>query len=143
MADSEINIYDNIHHLYLFLPNGVCIFHYAFKINPEIEPQLVSGGFTGIFSLIQLFTHSQSRIKIVEQEEMTIFFEHGEIVSAALISEKNLDLYRNQLKKLIQAVEDDFREELEFFKGNITEFQKIEGYVEQFFEIKDNIKYNR
>ncbi|MFX0138371.1 MAG: hypothetical protein ACFFDN_32315 [Candidatus Hodarchaeota archaeon] len=124
------------------MPNGVCIYHHAFKINPEIEPQLVSGGFTGIFSLIQLFTRSQSRIKIVEQEEMTILFEHGKIVSAALITEKNLDLFRNQLKKLIQVVEEDFREELKLFNGNITRFRKIRGYIKKFFEIKDNIKYN-
>ncbi len=135
-----MNLYDNIHHLYLFMPNGVCIYHHPFKINPEIEPQLVSGGFTGIFSLIQLFTSSQSRIKIVEQEEMTILFEHGEIVSAALITEKNLGLYRSQLKKLIQVIEDDFREELQLFKGNITQFRKIRDYIEKFFEINGNIK---
>ncbi|MFX0141217.1 MAG: hypothetical protein ACFFDN_46690, partial [Candidatus Hodarchaeota archaeon] len=70
-AESEISWRKRIHHIFIFKPNGLCIFDHSFKRAEEIEPQFVSGGITGISGLIQELTKSKSKIKIVEQEEMT------------------------------------------------------------------------
>ena len=63
----------------------------------EIEPQLVAGGLTGISGLIQELTQSKTKVKIVEQEEMTLLLEHGKYMTAALVAEENLVILRNKL----------------------------------------------
>ncbi len=134
LIESEINWRNNIHDIYLFMPNGICIYNRSFKSQSDVEPQLVAGGLTGIFSLIQSFTQNQSRIKIVEQEEMAMIFEHGEFLSAALITEKNSTILRNKLKKLIEIVEKCYQEMLEKFSGKLGNFQEIEKFVQKIFK---------
>ncbi|MFX0138752.1 MAG: hypothetical protein ACFFDN_34245, partial [Candidatus Hodarchaeota archaeon] len=62
-TESEINWHKRIHHVYLFMPNGTCIYDHPFKLEKEIEPQLVAGGLTGISMLIQEMTQKKTKIK--------------------------------------------------------------------------------
>jgi len=133
-TESELNWRKRIHHILIFLPNGVCLFDHSFKEDKEIEPQFVSGGITGISGLIQELTHSKTKIKIVEQEEMTILLEHGKYISVALITEENLVTLRQKLTELIENIEDFFQEELENFQGDLKIFSKIGKFVQKIFE---------
>ncbi|MFX0138502.1 MAG: tetratricopeptide repeat protein, partial [Candidatus Hodarchaeota archaeon] len=134
-TESEVNWYKRIHHLYLFMPSGICLYQYSFKSKEEeVEAHLVAGGLTGISALIQEVTKSETKIKKVEQEEMTILLEHGKFLTAALITEENLVTLQNKLVKLIQDVEDFFQEELESFSGNLSLFSKIEKFIIKTFE---------
>ncbi|MFX0140814.1 MAG: tetratricopeptide repeat protein, partial [Candidatus Hodarchaeota archaeon] len=133
-TESEINWQKRIHHIYLFMPNGTCIYDHPFKLEEEIEPQLVAGGLTGISGLIQEITKNKTKIKIVEQEEMTILLEYGKYLNIALITEENLITLRNKLIKLVQEVEDFFQEELESYSGNLTPFLKAGKFIQKIFE---------
>ncbi|MFX1453365.1 MAG: hypothetical protein ACFFCM_21200, partial [Promethearchaeota archaeon] len=84
--------------------------------------------------LIQELTKNQTKVKIVEQEEMTILLEHGNYTSIALITEENLITLRNKLKELIKDVEDFYQEEFETYSGNLSVFSKIEKFVQKTFE---------
>ncbi|MFX1451536.1 MAG: hypothetical protein ACFFCM_11875, partial [Promethearchaeota archaeon] len=133
-TESELNWRKRIHHIYIIIPSGVCLFDHSFKGEKEIEPQFVSGGITGISGLIQELTHSKTKIKIVEQEEMTILLEHGKYISVALITEENLVTLRQKLIELIENIEDFFQEELENFQGDLKVFTKIGKFVQRIFE---------
>ncbi|MFX1450597.1 MAG: hypothetical protein ACFFCM_07135, partial [Promethearchaeota archaeon] len=135
-TESEINWHKRVHYLSLyFQKSGICIYDYTFKSKYELSPHLISGGITGIASLIQELTRSKSKVKIVEQEEMTILLEYGKYISAALITEENLITLRNKLVELIDDVEEFFQEELENFSGDIEPFSKIGKFVQRIFEI--------
>ncbi|MFX0132316.1 MAG: tetratricopeptide repeat protein [Candidatus Hodarchaeota archaeon] len=133
-TESEMNWQKRIHHIYLFMPNGTCIYDHPFKLEEEIEPQLVAGGLTGISGLIQEITKNKTKIKIVEQEEMTILLEYGKYLNIALITEENLITLRNKLVKLIEEVEDFYQEELETYSGNIGIFSKAGKFIQKIFE---------
>ncbi|NVM03863.1 MAG: hypothetical protein HWN67_16145 [Candidatus Helarchaeota archaeon] len=133
-TESELNWRKRIHYIYLILPNGTCIFDHSFKVEKDIEPHLVAGGLTGISMLIQEVTKDKTKIKIVEQEEMTILLEHGKYLSVALITEENLMTLRNKLAKLIQEVENFYQEELEAYSGDISVFPKISRFIQMIFE---------
>ncbi len=135
-TESEKNWYKRLHHIYLFLPQGESIYQYPFKsgVIEESEAQFVSGGLAGLFELIKEVTKSETKIKIIEQEELSIILEHGNYVSAALIAEENLKTLRNKLKDLINDVEDFFSEELENFQGDIRPFSKIDKFVQKIFK---------
>ncbi|MFX1450573.1 MAG: hypothetical protein ACFFCM_07010, partial [Promethearchaeota archaeon] len=132
-TESEINWYKRIHHIYLFLPNGICIFDQSFKSEKEVEPHLVAGGLTGISKLIQELTKNRTKVKKVEQEEMTILLEHGNFISAALITEEDLITLQNKLGRLIQDIEDFYDEEFRNFSGNLEVFTKIGKFINRTF----------
>ncbi|MFX1451537.1 MAG: hypothetical protein ACFFCM_11880 [Promethearchaeota archaeon] len=133
-TESEMNWQKCIHHIYLFVPSGICLATHSFKLKEEIEPHLVAGGLTGISALIQEVTKSETKIKRVEQEEITILLEHGKYLTAALITEEDLITLQNKLVKLIQDVENFYQEELENFSGNLSVFSKIEKFIQKTFE---------
>lgn len=134
-AESETNWQEWIHHLYLFTHHdGIIIHDYPFKSQGTVAPNLVSGGLTGLTMLIQEITQKETKIKIVEQEDMTIILEHGKFLTGAVITETNSLTLRTKLKHLIQEVEDFFQEELENHPNNTSLFSKIGKFTRKIFE---------
>ncbi len=131
--ESEINWHKRIQHVYVFMPNGICIFNQPFKSASEVEPELVAGGLTGISSLVQELTRNETKVKIVEQENMTILLEYGEFVNGALITEENLVTLKEKLKRLIEEVEQTYQEELKHFVGNVDLFTNMNELIENIF----------
>ncbi len=134
-TESELSWSKRIHFLYVFLPkSGILLHDYSFKSTEEIEPQLVAGGLTGISMLIQEMTRNRTKIKIIEQEEMTILLEHGDYITTALITEENLATLRNKLIQLVRDIEDFYKEEFETFNGDVEIFSKIGKFIQRLFE---------
>jgi len=134
-AQSEASWRERIQHVYLFKnESGIIIHDYSFRPEEEIEPNLVSGSLTGINMLIQEITKNETKVKIIEQEDMTILLEHGKYITAALISEDNLMTLKSKLKDLVTEVEDFYQEELENFGGVINPFKKAGKFTEKIFE---------
>ncbi|MFX1449373.1 MAG: nitrilase-related carbon-nitrogen hydrolase [Promethearchaeota archaeon] len=136
-TESELNWRKRIHHIYFYTTKGVCIYDYSFRVESEVSPSLVTGGLTGVDALIQEVTQTESKVKIIEKEDIIILLEHGKYVSAALVTEEDLITLRNKLKQSVLDVENFFQEELEHFKGNITPFRKIRKILQKIFEEQD------
>jgi len=132
-AESENSWRERIHHIYYYLSDGACIFNQSFSTEKKVSPVLVAGGLTGIASLIQELTQTQTRVKVIEQENMSILLEHGKFVSAALISEENLVTLRTKLIQSVRNIEDVYRTELENYQGKISGFNKIRDIVNSIF----------
>jgi len=124
-----------IHQIYLFMPNGACIFNYSFLLDSRIEAQLVSGSLSGFLMLIKEVTQNKTNIKMVEQEEIFIIFEYGNYLSGALITENNLINFRQKLTRLIKEVECFYYEELINFDGNISPFTSINYIIRDLFPL--------
>ncbi|MHA1798831.1 MAG: hypothetical protein ACTSVY_10345 [Candidatus Helarchaeota archaeon] len=140
--DAEINkvsTFERIHHLYLFMSSsGVLIYDKPFKFNNDVEPNLVSGSLSVFASLIQEITQTETNIKIVEQEGMTILLEHGKCVSGAILTEQNFPSLRIKLKELIAGVENQYQDTLSKFDGDTACFSSIDTYFEKIFGMKIN-----
>ncbi|MFX0133419.1 MAG: hypothetical protein ACFFDN_07235, partial [Candidatus Hodarchaeota archaeon] len=133
-TESELNWPKRIHQIYFIMPNGTCIYSKSFREVDEPEPQLVAGGLTGISAFLQELTSDKTKIKIVEQEEITILLEHGKYVSIALITDENLITLQNKLKELIQIVEEFFEDEFKSYSGDMEVFSKIDKFVQKIFK---------
>ena len=123
-----------IHHIYFFTSDGGCIYDHSFKLEKGISPSLVAGGLTGVSALIQEVTQTETKIKIVKQEDMSIILEYGKYISAALISEANLSMLRKKMVNAVQVVEEYYQSEFEKYSGKISVFSKIGEFVQKIFE---------
>ncbi|NVM30750.1 MAG: tetratricopeptide repeat protein [Candidatus Helarchaeota archaeon] len=137
-AASEQNWFKRIHHLYLFVPGGLCIYDYSFKSQAtdekSISASLVTGGLEGISHMIQELTKKETKLRILEQEDITILLEQGKNVTCALITEENLATLRTKLKQFVGEFEENFQTELEKFDGNINIFSDVSKFVQEIFE---------
>ncbi|MFX0135983.1 MAG: carbon-nitrogen hydrolase family protein, partial [Candidatus Hodarchaeota archaeon] len=136
-TESELNWHKRIHHIYFYTADGGCIYDQSFKAEEEVSANLVAGGLTGVDALIQEVTKTETKVKIIEKEDMTILLEHVKYVSVALVTEENLATLRNKMKQAVREIEDFFQEELKHFNGNITPFQKIRKFMQNIFEKHD------
>jgi len=134
-TESELNWFKRVHHIYFYLRDGACIYNHSFKLDKEVSPALVAGGLTGVESLIQHVTRTDTNIKVIEQEDMDILFEHGKYVSAALITEENLMTLRNKLRQSVDKIEEFYHKELARYRGKISEFSKIGEITLEIFNI--------
>ncbi len=133
-TESELNWLKRIHHLFLFLHDGTCIFEYSFKSQNEAHPQLISTGLSEIHKKLQDLTKNQSKLKVIEQGEMTILLEHGTYLTGALLTEEKLVTIINKLDQLIKEVEAEFQGELETVQGNLDKFSKIHVLIQTIFQ---------
>ncbi|MDD1778963.1 MAG: tetratricopeptide repeat protein, partial [Candidatus Helarchaeota archaeon] len=88
-AESEKNWQKRIFHLYLYKPEaGVLIFDYPFQaeeISDKLCPAgLASASLAGISMIIQEVTKKETKLKILEQEDVTILLEYGKYLNGAL-----------------------------------------------------------
>jgi len=129
----KTDTFERVRHLYLFkTTSGVIIYDYPFK-SLETSPNLVSGGLSGLSMLIQEITKEASKVKIIEQEDMTILLEYGKQITGALITEKNFTSLRRKLKSLIGEVEDIHKENLEKYPGRTHLFSELGNVTEKHF----------
>ena len=131
----KTDTFERVRHLYLFTTSGGIIIHdYPFKsLETETEPNLVSGSLSGLSMLIQEITKEKSKVKIIEQEDMTILLEHGKHVTGALITEQNFTSLRRKLKTLIGEVEELHKKDLEKFSGRTHLFSELGAVTEKHF----------
>ena len=133
-AESESNWRERINHLFLFTQrNGIIIHDFAFK-ESDLEPNLVSGGLSGLSMLIQEITRKETRITIIEQEDISIMLEYGKYLCGALITEDNLVTLRNKLKQLIEEVEEYYSEELQKHPNQTSLFSEVGQFTQKIFE---------
>jgi len=138
-SGSEKNWHQRIYHLYLYKPEaGVLIYDYTFRTDESADntcpANLASASLEGISMIIQEITKQETKLKILEQENVTILLEYGKYVNAALVVQENLMTPRKKLKELIEAVETSYQKELETFAGNVDAFSQVGKLVERVFQ---------
>ncbi|MHA1651913.1 MAG: hypothetical protein ACTSYB_17130, partial [Candidatus Helarchaeota archaeon] len=89
---SEIEWHTKIISLYVITnEHGICCIYYPFRKEAESQmaPQLVSGGVSGIISLVKEMTRSKRHLKVIDHEDIKILFEYGLYTTIALLAEED------------------------------------------------------
>ena len=127
--------YIPIKSIYIFMVNsGVCLFEYTFKKDENGDSQLITGGLSGIASLIGEITKTKTRLKEIRQENMNIIIEYGQEVGAAMLTGEKLGILHQKLKLLITEFERRYERNLRDWHSDISDFKSCIDLVYQIFE---------
>jgi len=135
-ASEELEWYKEIVHLYVINNSGIFIVDFPFKEGLEYDPDLFSGGISGIKTILQEMIKSQQSLKIIDHEDLKLIFEYGQNFFVVLISQKDLKILRTKLKALTGEIERVFREVLADWSGNLDVFKPINTMIKNIF-LKD------
>jgi hypothetical protein len=126
--------YIPIESIFIFkMDSGICIFEHYIKRSEGEDSQLITGGLSGIASLIEEITKRKTKLKEIKQEDMNIILDYGQKIGAAMISHENLGVLKTKLKDFIVKFEAQYTNELDNWDGNIAVFNSCLNLVYQEF----------
>jgi len=135
LSAKETDWAETIKNIYIFNKDSICLFNKDFNISyngdDTICEDLVTSGFTGIMGLISEITNEQKDLRIIDKEEVKIYFTYGKYVNIALISTKFLPILFKKMQIFMKAFEKRFEAELKDFNGNINVFLKETNHIIQ------------
>ena len=116
----------------------MCLFTQKFTSRSEIanlpNEDLITGGFSGILSLISEITNEEKHLRIIDKEGVKIYFAYGKYVIIALVSTKNLPILSKKLELFVKAFEKKYEQELILFKGKINPFEDATELITKYFK---------
>ncbi|MHA1819555.1 MAG: MFS transporter [Promethearchaeota archaeon] len=148
LQSKETNWFNSLRQLYIFNQNGICLYSYDFRkdiielqeghidTSKIISQDLVSGGLTGIVSMIAEITQSNKRLRIVDQGDKKVLFHFGKYTIFALITTKYLNILVSKLRDFAKDFEDTFELALKRFNGNVSSFDATEFIIKKHFRRK-------
>jgi len=127
-----------VRHLYLIhQEKGFSLYNHSFIKEDLVDSQLIAGGISGIASLLQELTSSSDKVKIIDLERLKILIEYGNYIIGALITEENYRILRNKLRQLVKLFEDQYKDRLINFKGQIYEFEDTKALIDEVFHYEN------
>ena len=137
LTAKEADWKNSLRNLYAF-NNAVCLFTQNFTSGSEIanlpNEDLITGGFSGILSLISEITNEEKHLRIIDKEGVKIYFAYGKYVIIALVSTKNLPILSKKLELFTKAFEKKYEQELILFKGKINPFEDATELITKYFK---------
>jgi hypothetical protein len=129
LSPKESDWADSIKSLYVFNRNSVCLFTKDFNkeyknSSSQLNEDLITGGLSGILSLITEITNEKKNLRIIDKESTKIYFSYGKYIITTLISEKSMPILFKKLDLFTKAFEDEFEDELENFRGATNIFKE-------------------
>ena len=118
--------------------HGLCCLYYPFQKEMErrMAPQLISGGVSGILTLVKEMTSSKMHLKEIDHEDIKILFEYGLYSTTVLLVEEDLQVYHYKLRQFVEEFETQFKENLIKWSSEISIFQPALDIVGRIFEQK-------
>jgi hypothetical protein len=98
-----------------------------------MDEDLISGGLSGILTIINEITQSKKQLRKIAKQENNLFFAHGKYHIAALIATKDLPILIKKLDNFSSDFEARFNEELQDFQGLVVPFKKAKYLVKKYF----------
>ncbi|HUY00196.1 MAG TPA: hypothetical protein VMV49_11615 [Candidatus Deferrimicrobium sp.] len=144
--------YIPIESIFIFkMDSGICLFEHYIKRSEGEDSQLITGGLSGIASLIEEITKRKTKLKEIKQEDMNIILDYGQKIGAAMLSHESIGLLKTKLKEFIDKFEVQYKMELDKWDGDISVFNSsIDLVYHEFgysiiedldeYEIKNEIK---
>lgn len=123
--------------------SGICLADYDFKeISDESvgDSQFIAGGLTGISQMITEIVQERDqenitkRLEVMDHKDVKLIFQYGDKLTAVMIVDLNLDIYKFKLKKLLNYVESLYSDLLEDWNpDNLFQFRPVKGILQRFF----------
>jgi hypothetical protein len=126
-ALGELDWRQQLVELYIIQQGGLLVYHHEFVRNSEIDQMLTAAGISGVQSLFQEITSSETGLNVVSVGKFELLFSHSPTFTSVLISKAS---YKVLLAKLIE-----FTETFELMFGRII--QNFEGSLREFSSAKD------
>jgi len=137
LTAKEADWKNTLRNLYAF-NNAVCLFTQNFTSGSETvnlpNEDLITGGFSGILSLLCEITNEEKHLRIIDKQGVKIYFVYGKHVIIALVSTKNLPILFKKLKLFTKAFEKKYEQELIHFKGKINPFEDATELIKKYFK---------
>ena len=127
-----------IKYILIVHPSGVCLYHENFQERKEMYDQLLSGSLSVIEMLLQDTIEDQTRLEVISKGNDVFFIAHGEFINGIIVAEKEVEILKYLLKKLVKKFE-DFHYDLlveNKWKGNFSLFKHTRHLVNQIFTVK-------
>lgn len=138
LSAKESNWSDKLRNLYVFNKDSICLYNKNFlpeHASLELPPEdLITGGLTGILTLISEITNERKNLRIIDKDRIKIYFAYERNIIVTLISTQFLPVLFKKLEVFTKAFEREFEEELSDFRGKINPFlQRGDDLVRKYF----------
>ncbi len=140
LSSKESDWASTLRHLYIFNRDSICLHAKNFLPDNDmidlLPEDLVTGGLTGILTLISEITNEKKKnLRIIDKAGIKIYFSYGKSVIVALISTKYLPVLFKKLEIFTKEFERQFYKELSNFKGKINPFfNKTDILITRYFK---------
>lgn len=127
--------FSKLRQLYVINEGGINLFNYSFSPQ-KTDPLLVSGGISGLCTIVQELTMSESKLKVITQEKAIIILNHGSFVTSALIVSEDLKVLHRKLEIFTNEFEKFFGALFKSWVGDTSIFTPGQVIAERLFEIE-------
>jgi hypothetical protein len=121
--------------LYIIQEGGLLVYHHEFAENAEIDQVLTAAGISGVQSLFQEITRSDTGLNIVSVGQFAILFAHSLTFTSVLIARQPYDVLLEKLKDFTADFETMFGMIIQNFEGTLKEFSSANELVNTIFGI--------
>ena len=120
--------------LFVISISGIVMTSYSFEEQSTLEnPDLFSGGISGVTMILKEMTDSQEKLKIIDHEDKKLLFEYGENFFTTLVTRKALKILRTKLADLTAEIEGVFWETIASWNGNLEVFTPLKTMIRNYF----------
>ncbi|MBD3214238.1 MAG: hypothetical protein GF311_16630 [Candidatus Lokiarchaeota archaeon] len=137
LSSKESDWADGLRNLYVFNKNSLCLYSKSFdsKNQSMLSEDLITGGLSGILKLISEITNEKKNLRMIDKDQVKIYFEYGRHTILALTAKRYLPILFKKMEIFLKRFEHEFEKELENFHGETSQFSsKTELLVKRYFE---------
>jgi hypothetical protein len=129
----ELDWHQQLVELYIIREGGLLVYHHEFIENAEIDQVLTAAGISGVQSLFQEITRSDTGLNIVSVGEFAILFAHSLTFTSVLIARQPYNVLLAKLQDFTVDFETMFGMIIQNFEGTLREFSSANELVSSTF----------
>ncbi|MFX0103109.1 MAG: hypothetical protein ACFFCS_26325, partial [Candidatus Hodarchaeota archaeon] len=130
---AELDWKIKINTLYVITRSGVCIYERSFQSGEKMDSLLVSGGLTGVITIVSEMTKSDKKLNTIQQEGRNVLLAYGDYCTVALIADEDLEILHDKIRRLRIEIESLFMDVLPGWDGDLGVFKPIKVLVDKTF----------
>lgn len=124
-----------IDEVYLIRNDGILLSHYTRRLKPHVDQDIVAGMLKSITNFVKEAFPSSGPTKLneIKFKDTEIQIAKGRLVTlAVIISGKDKEGVRNQMKKCVESIEKNNWSTLKSWSGEMEDVRQLELYIEHF-----------
>ncbi|MFX0045091.1 MAG: hypothetical protein ACFE8Z_04535 [Candidatus Hermodarchaeota archaeon] len=119
--------------LYLIGAGGLLVYHRQFSESRDVDQALTAAGISGVQSLFQEITNSESGLNVVSIGDYEILFAHGVNFTCVLIARAAYQVLLGKVREFTEKFDGVFGPIVESFEGSLKEFSSARELVDSYF----------
>ena len=130
----QLNWKKALRNLFVLTKDGISLYEYSFGIEIQ-DPALISAMIAALTNFVREATGSKKALRTVDQEDKKVLLYHGDYVTVALLSEKDLPIIHKRIKKFTELFEAEYGKHLKGWKGETTIFKGTDVILNKQFPL--------